>query len=199
MQRFTSSRSHSIGRTNPWAQEHSCRHIIPRLPARSEWRERLLHNSGGRNVIHLFTLPCRVLQNIDERQSAEEVCLHSRTRGVSSGGGWRMEDGGERRELRPWMGQKEAFRITACWEGKRGRFWTEAGNVTANPSVLWLFWHVLILDWVPLCYGRCGAAFRSVFFFTPSFIISNMRHEGPSPVCPIALRLPQPRASLAES
>lgn len=101
MQRFSSSRSHSIGRTNPWTQERSCRHIIPRLSARSGWSERLVHNSGGSNVIHLFALLCGVLQNIDERQSAEEVCLHSRTRGVSSGGGWRMEDGGERREVEP--------------------------------------------------------------------------------------------------
>lgn len=92
MQRISSKRSHSIRRTNPWAPERSCGHIIPRLPARSEWREMLVHNSGGRNVIHL--LQCGVLQNIDERQSAEEVCLRSRTRGGSLGGRWRMEGQG---------------------------------------------------------------------------------------------------------
>lgn len=63
----------------------------------------LVHNSGGRNVIHLFPLQCGVLQNIDERQSAEEVCLCSRTRGGSSGGGWRMEG-----------------RAAHEWDGKRG-------------------------------------------------------------------------------
>lgn len=91
MQRISSNWSHSLRRTNPWPPERSCGHIIPCLPARSEWREMLVHNSGGRNVIHLFPLQCGVLQNIDERQSAEEVCLCSRTRGGSLGGGWRME------------------------------------------------------------------------------------------------------------
>lgn len=45
----------------------------------------LVHNSGARNVIHLFVLWCRVLQNIDERQSVEEVCVRT---SVSTGGGW---------------------------------------------------------------------------------------------------------------
>lgn len=103
MQRISSNRSHSLRRTNPWPPERSCGHIIPRLPARSKWREMLVHNSGGRNVIHLFPLQCGVLQNIDERQSAEEVCLCSRTRGGSSGGGWRMEG-----------------RAAHEWDGKRG-------------------------------------------------------------------------------
>lgn len=38
-------------------------------------QEMFVHNSGARNVIHLFVLWCGVLQNIDERQSVGEVCV----------------------------------------------------------------------------------------------------------------------------
>lgn len=37
-----------------------------------------VHNSGARNVIHLFAMWCRVLQNMDERQSAVGVCRRVR-------------------------------------------------------------------------------------------------------------------------
>lgn len=47
-------------------------------------QEMFVHNSGARNVIHLFVLWCGVLQNIDERQSVEAMCVRV---SVSKGGG----------------------------------------------------------------------------------------------------------------
>lgn len=41
-----------------------------------------VHNSGARNVIHLFVLWCGVLQNIDERQSVGEMCVHVQSRRI---------------------------------------------------------------------------------------------------------------------
>lgn len=49
-------------------------------------QEMFVHNSGARNVIHLFMLWCRVLQNIDERQSGEGMCVRA---SVSKVGGSR--------------------------------------------------------------------------------------------------------------
>lgn len=43
--------------------------------SRSLSQEMFVHNSGARNVIHLFVLWCGVLRNIDERQSVGEVCV----------------------------------------------------------------------------------------------------------------------------
>lgn len=46
-----------------------------------------VHNSGGRNVIHLFAMWCRVLQNMDERQSAAGMCGRARRMTTA----WRMK------------------------------------------------------------------------------------------------------------
>lgn len=69
------NQSHTAGsRESVCGPERSCVHILYSL-ARSLRQEMFVHNSGARNVIHLFVLWCRVLQNIDERQSVEEVCV----------------------------------------------------------------------------------------------------------------------------
>lgn len=62
-------------------------------------QEMFVHNSGARNVIHLFALWCGVLQNIDEKQSVEEMCECVQSRRI---------------ECRLWMNEVErgAVRMT---------------------------------------------------------------------------------------
>lgn len=45
-------------------------------------QEMFVHNSGARNVIHLLVFWCRVLQNIDERQSVGEQCVRDTVKEV---------------------------------------------------------------------------------------------------------------------
>lgn len=78
--------SHSTGpRESVCGPERSCVHILYSLS-----REMFGHNSGARNVIHLFASWRRVLQNIDERQSVgEKKRMHVWAR--PRGGGGRVE------------------------------------------------------------------------------------------------------------
>ena len=79
--------SHSTGpRESVCGPERSCVHILYSLS-----REMFVHNSGARNVIHLFASWRRVLQNIDERQSVGEknACTCERVQGGGVSGGCR--------------------------------------------------------------------------------------------------------------
>lgn len=60
-----------------WSVASSARVFTFFILSRSLSQEMFVHNSGARNVIHLFALWCGVLQNIDERQSVA-MCVHVR-------------------------------------------------------------------------------------------------------------------------
>lgn len=80
--------SHSTGpRELVCGPERSCVHILYSLS-----REMFVHNSGARNVIHLFASWRRVLQNIDERQSVgEKKRMHVWARPRGGGVEWRLQ------------------------------------------------------------------------------------------------------------
>lgn len=67
--------SHTLWDPENWSVARSARVFTFFILSCSLSQEMFVHNSEARNVIHLFMLWCRVLQNIDERRSVEEVCV----------------------------------------------------------------------------------------------------------------------------
>lgn len=68
--------SHTVLDRENWSVASSACVVTFFIPSHSLRGEMFLHNSGAGNVIHLFMAWCRVLQNIDERQSVEQVCVY---------------------------------------------------------------------------------------------------------------------------
>lgn len=113
----------------PWALVSSHSLFPPAL-----WvKKMLVHNSGTRNAIHLFELWCRVLQNIDERQSVQEKCARV---SVTTGGGWRCWMRWKK-SFQEWEREKQMDAMTGKnkeWERERDDTSIAKGVVYFHPS-----------------------------------------------------------------
>lgn len=90
-------------------------------------QEMFVHNSGARNVIHLFVLWCRVLQNIDERQSVAKMCVCvsvSKVGGSSGGCGWMRW----KESLQDWQWLRQGERQMDTLKGEANGKGTERGR-----------------------------------------------------------------------